>query len=253
MFPKVVVRAVMGTLLLFSFARAADDYVDMVRKGNKAYFENNFDKALEQYRNAEIELPESAELNYNIAGSLFKQGKYEEAVELYTKALNSTEIDLEAASHYNLGNTYFRMEDYQNAIKSYENTLNINPNDLDAKYNLELSRKRLKEQIKPKQQDKQQQQQQQQEQEKKEQEQKDQQDQKQNEEEQNQQQQQQEQGGGDDKQKEKEKQQQQKQEQAKKMTKEDAKRILNALKDEQDVQKKIRRQTARGNYSGKDW
>ena len=37
------------------------------------------------------------------------------------------------------------------------------------------------------------------------------------------------------------------------MSKEDAERILNALKDEQDIQKNIKRVKAGGNYSGKDW
>mgnify|MGYP001616573834 CR=1 FL=1 len=38
------------------------------------------------------------------------------------------------------------------------------------------------------------------------------------------------------------------------MSKEDAERILNALKDdEKDIQKKVQRQVKAGNYSGKDW
>jgi len=246
---RIIGSAILTAVLLVSTSFAADDYIDLTRKGNEAFKSNNYDEALEHYRNAETELPESSELNYNIAGSLYKQGKYEEAVDLYTKALNSTDINLEASSHYNLGNTYFRMQDFQNAIKSYENSLNINPNDIDAKYNLELARKRLKEQIKPEQQDQEQQQQQEQ-QEQQEQQQQDQQQDQQDEQEQNQQQQQKE--GGEDEQQQ-EQQQQQQAEPDKEMTKEDAERILNALKDEQDVQKKIRRMNAKGNYSGKDW
>lgn len=245
MISRVLILTVWAIPLFFASVHAADDYIDLTKKGNEAFLLNNFDEALEHYRNAETELPESPELDYNIASSLYMQGKYEEAVDLFTKALNSTNINQEASSHYNLGNTYFRMEDFQEAIKSYENALEINPDDLDAKYNLELSRKRLKEQIKPEQQ----QQQDQQEQDQQEQ-QEQQQDQEQDEQDQDQQQQQQESQDDDDQQKEK---QEQQQERVKEMTKEDAERILNALKDEQDVQKKIRRMQAKGNYSGKDW
>ena len=41
--------------------------------------------------------------------------------------------------------------------------------------------------------------------------------------------------------------------QKKEMTKEDAERILNALKDEDEIQKKIKRQGKASGYTGKDW
>lgn len=221
---------------------AAEDYIDLVKKGNQAFKNQEYQKALEHYRNAETGLPESPELNYNIAGTLFKEGKYEEAVELFGEGLNAIDINDEANSHYNLGSTYFRMGDFQNAISSYQKALEINPDDLDAKFNLELARKRLKEQIQPQQQDQDQQQQQEQQQ----QEQKDQ--------DQEKQEQDQQQQNEDEQQKQQPDQKpQDQQKQPKEMSKEDAERILNALKDEQDLQKRIKRQTTGGNYSGKDW
>jgi Ca-activated chloride channel family protein len=229
-----------GAILSVSTVRA-EDHVSLVKKGNEAFANADYKKALEYYHMAETDLPESAELDYDVAGALHKDGAYEQAVDEYTKSLHTSDINLEAAAHYNLGNTYFRMEDYENAIKSYENALKINPEDMDAKYNLELARKMLKEQIKPQQQ--QQQQQQQQKQEK----------QQQNQQEQNQQEQQQQQQEQQEEQQQQEKPQPQPQEQ-KEMSKEDAERILNALRDdEQDIQKKIRREVKAGNYTGKDW
>lgn len=219
---------------------AAEDYIDLVKMGNQAFANQEYQKALEHYRSAETGLPESPELNYNIAGALFKEGKYEEAVELFGEGMNASDINLEANSHYNLGNTYFRMGDFQNAISSYQKALEINPDDLDAKFNLELARKRLKEQIKPEQQNQDQQQQQQQ--------------QEQEEQDQDQQQQDEQQQNQDEQQKQQPDQKSQdQQKQPKEMSKEDAERILNALKDEQDLQKRVKRQTTGGNYSGKDW
>ncbi len=226
---------VFGLLLMQSVM--AEDYIDLVKSGNAAFAANDFKKALEFYRSAETEIPESPELNYNIAGTLSREGKYEESVDMYTKSLNTTDINLEAQAHYNLGNTYFHMEDYQNAITSYENALKINPNDLDAKFNLELARKRLKEQIKPEQQKQDQQQQQQQQQQE--------QQQQQNPDEQSDDQK--------DQQQQDQQQQEQQQQQQQEMTKEDAERILNALKDEQELQKQAKKQKAGGTYSGKDW
>ena len=118
----------------------------------------------------------------------------------------------------------------------------INPNDLDAKFNLELARKRLKEQIKPEQQKQDQQQQQQQEQQ-----------QQQNPDEQSDDQKDQQQRDQQDQQDQQQQEQQQQQQQQQEMTKEDAERILNALKDEQELQKQAKKQKAGGTYSGKDW
>ncbi|MDF1545409.1 MAG: tetratricopeptide repeat protein [bacterium] len=245
-------------LLLIGTSAGAEDYIDLVKKGNEAFQQNDFNTALELYHSAETELPESTELQYNMAGALYKEGKYEEAVDLYTKSLNTTDAALGASAHYNLGNTHFRMGDFQNAIKSYENSLSINPEDREAKYNLELARKRLKEQIKPEQQNQDQQNQQQkeqEEQEKKEQEKKEQEQEEQQDQEKEQQQQQQQQQGEQDKeqQEQEQKQPQDAQQEKKEMSREDAERILNGLKDEQDIQKKMKRARTSGNYSGKDW
>lgn len=230
------------TIVLIAISVQADDYIDLVKKGNEALKAKDQKKALEYYRQAETEIPESPELNYNLGGALHEEGKYEEAVDRFQRSLNTVDTKLESASHYNLGNTYFRMQDFQKAIASYQEALNLNPDDMDAKFNLELARKMLKEQIKPQQQNQQKQQQQQQ------QDQKDQQNQQQNQENQDQQQQQ-------DQQEQKQQQDQKSpQPDKQKMNKEDAERILNALKDdEKDIQKKIQRQLRSGDYTGKDW
>jgi tetratricopeptide (TPR) repeat protein len=219
----------------------AVDYIDLVKKGNQALKAKDNKKALDLYRQAETEIPESPELNYNLGGALHEEGNFEEAIERFQRSLNTVEPKQEASAHYNLGNTYFRQQDYQKAIASYQEALTLNPDDMDSKFNLELSRKMLKEQIKPEQQNNQQQQQQNQEQDQQQQQQ------------QNQNQQEQEQQDPQDK---KDQQQQQKSQQPneQKMSKEDAERILNALKDdEKDIQKKVQRQVKAGNYSGKDW
>ncbi len=240
------------------------DYIDLVKKGNKSFQQADYKKALDYYHQAETELPESPELQYNIAGALYQDGGYEQAVDKYTKALNTTDIKLEAAALYNLGNTYFRMQDYQNAIKSYEEALKLNPNDMDAKFNLELARRRFKEQIKPQQQQNQQQNQQQQNQQQQDQnqhqnqeqqQQQNQQQQQQDQQKQDQQQQNQQQQNQNNQEQPQQQQQQQEMQKKKEMSKEDAERILNALRDdEREIQKKIRRQaTKSGNYQGNDW
>lgn len=236
-------------LILFMVQTVLADFIGTVKKGNEAYQKKDYKAALEQYRAAEADNPTSPELDYNIGTALINDGAYEEAIDKLQKALRTQDISVEASAHYNMGNTYYRMNNYQNAIKEFEEALKLNPQDVDAKFNLELTRKKLKEQMKPQQDpnnqnksDSTQQQQQQQDQQNK-----------QDQKNQDQQQQQQDQSQ-QDQQKQKDQQQQGQTGQPKQMTKEDAERILNALKDdEQDIQKKIRRNVQAGEYSGRDW
>ncbi len=244
---KLIVKSktlLLIALLLTAASAHGDDHIDLVKKGNVAFTNGKYREALEFYHSAETDLPESPELYYNMAGAHHRQGGYEEAVDNYTRSLNTTDINLESNACYNLGNTYFRMQDYENAIKSYESALNLYPEDMDAKYNLELARKMLKDQMQPQQQEQEQQQEQQQQ----EQQQEQQQDQDQQEQQQQQQQEQQSQ------EEQQQQQQAQPQEKEKEMSPEDAERILNALRDaEGDIQKKINRQSQTGGYTGHDW
>ena len=236
-------------LTLAGVAIAEGDHVDLVHKGNQAFESGDFKTALEYYHSAETCIPESPELEYNMGSALHEQGAYEEAIERLTKALSTTDIMQESRTHYNLGNTHFRADDFQKAIESYQKALEINPDDRDAKYNLELARRRLKDQMEEQEQD--QQEQQQQEQQEQDQQQKPD-DQEQQDQEQQQEDQQQQQQDQQDEQSEEE--QQPQPQEPEDLSKEDAERILNALQDdEQEIQKQVKRRKARGNYVGKDW
>ncbi len=240
-------RAILIIFVLLSFISLAeaDDFADLATRGNEAYREGDFQKALDYYHQAEVERPENPELDYNVGSALYQEQKYEEAVEEFQNSLSTEDIQKVADAHYNLGNVQYRMGDYQNAILSYQNSLELNPDDLDAKYNLELARKMLKEQMKPEQQEQQQQQQQDQQQQDQ---------QKQDEEQEEENEQQQPQQPQEDQEQQEEDQQPQPQPEENEMTKEDAERILNALQDdERDIQKDQERFKVRGTYRGNDW
>jgi len=162
---KICVYILVGFFLLGSSILMADEFNDLANNGNQAFLDGDYKTALELYHQAEVERPETPELDYNIGTTLYKEGKYEEAIEKLQRSMNTENIQYEADANYNQGNVYYQMGDYEASIKAYQKSLEINPEDIDAKYNLELARKMLKEQIKPEQQQDQQQQQQQQKQE----------------------------------------------------------------------------------------
>ncbi len=235
----------------------ADSFSSLNKKGNKAYQEGReflqkgkknealeaYERALKYYRDAEIEKPESPQLSYNIGNVNYQQEKYEDALEKYYRALSTDEPENQAVTYYNMGNALYRSGKYAEAIGVYQKCLDINPDDEDAKYNLEFVRKKMKEMLDKEAQRQQKQQQQQQEQQK---------GQKSPEQEQNRQQEEKQQQQ-DQAQNQQEKQEQMQPKEG--MTKEDAERILNALKDdEKDIQKKQKRVTqTSGRKGGKDW
>ena len=121
----MMVRGVTLVLILAGSV-ASEGLFDKVKNGNEAMARGDYRKALEYYHDAETDLPESPELEYNMAGALHYDGGYEEAVDKYQRALNSTDINTEAQAHYNLGNTLFRIQDYEKAIQSYQKSCILN-------------------------------------------------------------------------------------------------------------------------------
>lgn len=238
----------------------ADSFSSLNKKGNKAYNEAQellekdkkdqaseaYERALKHYRDAEIEKPESPELSYNIGNVNYQQEKYQDALEEYNRALSVDEPEKQAATYYNMGNALYRSGKYPEAIQAYQKCLDINPDDEDAKYNIEFARKKMKEMLDRETQRQQNQQQQQQQEQQKEQ--------KSQEQEQNQPKEQEQQAQPQEQQ-EKQEQKQEQMQPKEGMTKEDAERILNALKDdEKDILKKQKRVTpAQGRRGGKDW
>ncbi|MFH1782858.1 MAG: tetratricopeptide repeat protein [Candidatus Omnitrophota bacterium] len=204
------------------------------KKARELYKEENMDEALSEWRDAQIDHPENNELQYNIGNALHKIDRHEDAYKEYEKTLGSKNDELKAKTYYNIGNTNFRMGKLEEAIASYEESLSIDPEDEDAKYNIELIKKLLKQQ-------------------KQESQKSDSKDDKSKEEEKKDQdkgsQEDQEKQQGQEDQKEEEGQQKDE------MSEEDAKRLLDALKDdEEDVQKDLRRRIGETRYNvEKDW
>ena len=119
---KIIILSILAVLTLAG-AVAAEDYIQLVRKGNDALNASDYKKAMEFYRQAEAQIPESPALDYNFGGALYLQKNYEETLEKYQRALNTNDPNLEAKAQYNLGNTYYRMQDYQKAIESFQEAL----------------------------------------------------------------------------------------------------------------------------------
>ena len=195
------------------------------RAGDLMYDQGEFQAAEESYRKANAK-ERSAEADYNLGNSIYRQDRYDEAVKHYEAAANgSTDPMVRAHAYHNLGNTHLQAQALDKSVQAYVNALKLNPEDLETKKNLTFALQKLKEQ--------QQQQQQQQSEEE--------QDQEQQEQEQQQQQQQQQSPQNDEQDSEEQPQPQETQD----LSKEEAEELLRIIDaEDQKVQEKLRKATA---------
>lgn len=228
----------------------------LIRQGNKAYSRNEFKDAEIDYRKSLEKNDGSVKAKYNLGNSLYRQDDYEEAAKMYHDvAFKDTDKHTRAKAFHNLGNSLVESKKYSDAVKAYKNSLRLNPDDIDTKYNLEYAKRMLQ------QQQQQQQQQNKQDQEQQDQEQQDQQQQNQEQEQQNQEQEQKEQQEQQQDQKQQQQQQQQQQQdqqqpQPRQISKEDAERMLEALKnDEKNTLEKLNKKEIKATKVKieKDW
>ncbi len=140
-----LVWIILGLILLCDASIGWGSLWGKNRKGNKLYERGQYDEALKVYRDAQLESPESPQLHYNIGNALYRKRKFQEAAEEYQKALRSDQPLLQEQTYYNLGNSAYRQGKLTDAIQFYKKALQLKPDDMDAKYNLEFVRKKLKE------------------------------------------------------------------------------------------------------------
>ena len=215
-----------------------------LRSGNDYYEEENYKEAEVDYMKALEKSPESYNGQYNLSGALYKQENFEDASKLYNNLASRDVGDNEKANaFYNLGNSLLKAQKYPESIEFYKNALRLNPGDMDAKYNLEYAKKMLQQQQEQEQNQNQDKDQKDKEDQKKEQEKKEQKEQEQKDQEQ-------------DQQKEQPSQKQQ-QPQPQQISKQDAERMLEALKnDENKTLEKInlqKMQQGKAKKVEKDW
>jgi Ca-activated chloride channel family protein len=226
---------------------ALSDVGRRVNRANRLYEQGKIDDAIEIYQDAQLREPDSNPLHYNIGNAFNRRGDYGQAMAEYQKVLASQDTALSQPTLYNLGEALLRSGQIEQSIQAYMGALALDPEDVEAKHNLEFALQMLQQQQQQQGQQQQDQQQQQQQQDQQQQQQQQQQDQQ----EESQQQEQDQQKGQQDQSQQEE---QQPQLQTGPMSKEEADRILNAIREQeernQQQDRKAQAVRARGD---KDW
>lgn len=108
-------------------------------------FENGaFAQALSGFVDLQVERPDDPEVSFNIGATHYQMRNYEEARKSFEASLITNDPALRAQSLYNLGNVAFREGKLQDAVELYQRTLELNPDDKDAKHNLEYVRDEIR-------------------------------------------------------------------------------------------------------------
>lgn len=213
-------------LLMFPVVLHAQKGISEMKAGNDAYNKGDYKNAEILYRKAiEAKGGNFNSALFNLGDAFYKQKNYDDAAKIYQNIIDSdAPAAMKASSYHNLGNCYLQQKKYQESIDSYKRSMKLQPNDKDTKYNLEYAKKKLIQQQQQQQnqnQDKQQQQQQQQKQ---------------------------------DQNKDQDKQPQQNQPKPNEISKEDAERMLNALKNkEKNLVKENKNTNNQNSQIEKDW
>ncbi|MDR4505252.1 MAG: tetratricopeptide repeat protein [Candidatus Scalindua sp.] len=121
------------------------------------YNENKFDEAASRFTDAQSFVPESDQLKFNIANTHYKKGKFPEAEKSYQDAIKSDDILLKAKGNYNMGNTLYKQGKLKESLDFYKQAIglsgehqNIHDEELDAlredaKFNYEFVEKKIEE------------------------------------------------------------------------------------------------------------
>ena len=127
-------------------------------QGEEAYSRQDYLQAAEYYRQKLEKSPQDSQLLYNYGTAAFKNNLYDEAIEAFTKALKSDDIELQKKAYYNRGNSYYQkgaeaqqadpkatIDQWQQALSSLDSALQLDPQDADAKHNHQVIEKQLEE------------------------------------------------------------------------------------------------------------
>ena len=120
----------------------------LVRKGNRQFKREQFEKSVDSYQRALQHDSTSFEAKYDLASALYRTERYEKAEKTLQGIVNdTTRTELERGEvAYNLGNTQFAQQKYKEALSSYRQAMRCNPNDEDAKFNYAFTKRLIQQQ-----------------------------------------------------------------------------------------------------------
>jgi len=121
-----------------------------------AYSRGDYLEASEYYGKLLEKSPDDPQLQYNFGTAAYKNNMFDNAIEAFTRALESDNVELQKKAYYNRGNSYYQKGaelrqaepqtaagQWQQALTSMQSVLELDPLDADATHNREIIKKQL--------------------------------------------------------------------------------------------------------------
>lgn len=135
-----------AALAVLTLSACASEGPASIREGNEAFEAERYEQAREAYDRALEAMPESPEVTYNSANTLYRQELFGEARYKLDVSAETAEPILSQYAAFNAGNSLYMSEEYEAAVEAYKQALRLDPTDQEAKHNLELALQRIEEQ-----------------------------------------------------------------------------------------------------------
>jgi len=143
MSPRFCIFLALMLLPLMAFGGTARRSIE---EGNRFFLEGDYEKALSRYIEAQVDLPQSPQVQLNIGAALYKQEKYEEAAASFRKIAENPQATLRPRAYHNLGNCNFKLNQLDEALQNYKKAIELDPRAPDPKFNYELTQRLLEQQ-----------------------------------------------------------------------------------------------------------
>jgi Ca-activated chloride channel family protein len=146
-------QALILILLLLPFGTRS-----FAAEGEDAYARGDYLEASEYYGKLLEKSPDDPLLHYNFGTAAYKNNMFDDAVESFTRALQSDNVDLQKKAYYNRGKSQYRKglemrqadprgsaDQWRQALASLQSVMELDPRDPDANHNREIIKKQLAE------------------------------------------------------------------------------------------------------------
>lgn len=110
----------------------------------EAYDAGLFDEALQGFVDLQVERPEDPEVALNVGSTQYQMRNFPAADRTFSKAAMAQDPSVRGQALYNLGNSAYRQGRLQEAVELYKAALEVDPDDEDAKFNLEFVRDEIR-------------------------------------------------------------------------------------------------------------
>ncbi len=140
-------KEILNILILFVPFALFGQIEEQIRKGNSLYNDGEYEAAENAYNQALSIDNKSYEGAFNLGDSYFRQEKYEEAAGQFESiADDSKDPNTKSWAYHNLGNSLLQNQQLDESIEAYKNALRSNPTNEAARYNMAYAQQLKKQQ-----------------------------------------------------------------------------------------------------------